>query len=74
MSNNEFSQLMNDVLFGIRHCLFKDELGLAMMRVFENGVCDDRIAGMISIVFNGKKDARHFAKSRLIVPNYGRVS
>jgi len=48
MSNNEFSQLMNDVLFGIRHCLFKDELGLAMMRVFENGVCDDRIAGMIS--------------------------
>ncbi len=48
MGKNEFSQLTNDVLFGIKSCLFEDELGRAMLQLYENGVCDQRIAGMIN--------------------------
>ncbi len=47
MRESEFSQLTNDVLFGLKSRLFEDEVGQAMLRLYEHGVCDDRIAGMM---------------------------
>ncbi len=47
MTEGDFSQLTNDVLFGAKHGLFEDDVGEALLRIYERDVCDDRIAGMI---------------------------
>ena len=42
-----FSQLTNDVIYGLEKGLFMDDIGQALLQVWHGGVCDARTAAMI---------------------------
>lgn len=46
--NNEFSKLTEEAIYCYRNGLIDDELGRAMLHIFQAGVCDPAIANMFS--------------------------
>ena len=45
--HNDFPPLTDKIIYGLDHGLFDDEVGQAQLRIWEAGVCDDRIEQMI---------------------------
>ena len=45
--HNDFPPLTEEVLWGLEYDLFDDDVGQAQLDIWEAGVCDERIAGMI---------------------------
>ena len=46
-SHHDIPPLTQDVIYGLTHGLFDDEVGEALLRIWGNEVCDDRIVAMI---------------------------
>ena len=54
--HNDLPPLTQDILFGIKEGLFEDKVGRVLFHIWEAGVCDDRIRGMIE---HRVRKARH---------------